>query len=61
MDLRLRGGGYVVGDDRVRRIRACIRRVPDRDHDQRHYRDDQSGAHDEFDHFRTAVVIVKSA
>ena len=59
--LRLGGGGYVVGDDRVGRVRTCVGGIPDRHHDQGHDRDDERGSHDEFDHFRTAGVIVKLA
>ena len=59
--LRLRGGGHVIRDDRVGRVRACVRGVPDRHHDQGHDGDDQSCPDDEFDHFRTAGVVVKLA
>ena len=61
MDLRLCGGGDVVGDDGVRRIGAGVSRVPDRHHDQRHDGDDQSGSHHKLDHLRAVAVVVKSA
>jgi len=59
--LRLRGGGHVVGDDRVGRVRAGVRGVPDRHHDQSHNGDDQGCSHHEFDHLGTAGVVVKLA
>ena len=59
--LRLGGGGYVIGDDRVGRVRAGVGGIPDRHHDQGHDRDDERGSHDKLDHFRTAGVIVKLA
>jgi hypothetical protein len=61
MGLRLRGGRHVIRDNRVGRIGAGIRGIPDRYHDERHDRDNQGCPHDEFDHFRTASITVKAA
>jgi len=59
--LRLRGGGHVIRDDRVGRVRACVRGVPDRHHDERHNRDYERRPDHKFDHFRAAGVVVKLA
>ncbi len=58
-DLRLCGGRHVRRDTAVGRVRARVRRVPDRNHDERHNGHDERRANHEFDHFRTTAVMVK--
>jgi len=61
MGLRLRGGWHVIRDNRVGRIGAGIRGIPDRHHDERHDRDNEGCPDDELDHFRAARITVKAA